>query len=153
MAGYRDEAADFLRRAASTLPALESDLELVCRLWAAADELDALVCDALTAFDDALFDAPGELDTTRGAEPAPPDAQAPYAGESLAYTCDWTIVRPESRRTSVALSADQLSGRLSLEVRDPTGRTQPIPFPLADPSQLYETLALAFFVLSGLSTS
>ena len=72
MAEYRDEAFDFLRRAsAAGLPSVESDVELVCRLWATADERDVLICEALTKFDEALFDTRGELEITRGAEPRP----------------------------------------------------------------------------------
>ena len=163
MAEYRDEAFDFLRRAAASgLPSVESDVELVCRLWATADERDVLICDALTKFDEALFDTRGELEITRGAEPRP----APNDDERLLYVCAWTLSRPDApdapdadnggRSVSVALTADRLTGRMTFEVVDVLGVSAPIPPPddhAADghgADGLYEALSSAFFTMRAL---
>ena len=129
MAEYRDEAFDFLRRAsAAGLTAAEDDVELVCRLWATADERDVLICEALTKFDEALFDTPGELEITRGAEPRP-TLNNPNGDDRLLYVCAWTLSRQDGRAVSVALAADRLTGRLSFEVVDALGIAAPIPYP------------------------
>ena len=151
MAEYGDEAFDFLRRAsAAGLPAVESDVELVCRLWATADERDVLICDALTKFDEALFDSPGALDITRGAEPRPSQNDE----NRLLYVCAWTLSRPiddansddGARAVSVVLSADRLAGGLSFEVVDPLGMATPVPYPDDDDADsLYAALSSAFF--------
>ena len=155
MAEYRDEAFDFLRRAsAAGLPAAEDDVELVCRLWATADERDVLICEALTKFDEALFDTPGELEITRGAEPRP----TPNDDDRLLYICAWTLSRPDApdadnngRAVSVALAADRLAGRLTFEVLDPLGIATPIPPPDdQDAEGLYEALSSAFFAMRSL---
>ena len=145
MAEYRDEAFDFLRRAsAAGLTAAEDDVELVCRLWATADERDVLICEALTKFDEALFNAPGELEITRGAEPRP----TPNDEDRLLYVCAWTLSRQDGRAVSVALTADRLTGRLSFEVVDPAGAAAPIPYPDdQDANGLYEALSSAFFTM------
>ena len=152
MAEYRDEAFDFLRRAsAAGLPAAEDDVELVCRLWATADERDVLICEALTKFDEALFDTPGELEITRGAEPRP----TPNDDDRLLYICAWTLSRQDAGEygsaVSVALAADRLAGRLSFEVLDPLGIATPIPPPDdQDAEGLYEALSSAFFAMRSL---
>ena len=66
MVEYRAEAMDFLRRVGSMLPAAGTDVELVCRLWTAADEYDVTICEAVQRFDVAIFDVPGEIEITRG---------------------------------------------------------------------------------------
>ena len=159
MAEYRDEAFDFLRRAsAAGLPAVESDVELVCRLWATADERDVLICDALTKFDEALFDSPGELEITRGAEPRPslnaPDV--PGGDDRLLYVCAWTLSRPDDdgngRAVSVVLAADRLAGGLSFEVLGPTGVAEPVRYLDDDNAEsLYEALSSAFFSMRSTS--
>ena len=152
MAEYRDDAFDFLRRAsAAGLTAAEDDVELVCRLWATADERDVLICEALTKFDEALFNAPGELEITRGAEPRP-TPNNPNGDDRLLYVCAWTLSRPSEaeyrRAVSVALTADRLTGRLSFEVVDPAGAAAPIPYPDdQDANGLYEALSSAFFTM------
>lgn len=145
MVDYREEAADFLRRASSILPAIELDVELVCRLWTAADEYDIYICEALQRFDQALFDVQGQLEITRGAEPA----SGPNTDERLVYLCTWALVRPEDQSTSVVLSADQVSGRLDFEVRDSAGGRRSLGFPIAKMSDLYESLTLSFFAIHG----
>ena len=149
MVDYREEATDFLRRASSMLPVVESDVELVCRLWTAADEYDVSICDALRRFDQALFDVPGQLDITRGAEPT----STRDDGEGLAYLCSWTLMRPEADGMSVALMADQLTGRFSFEVRDSNGDARTVAFPIGCPSELYEALTHGFFRLQMLKTT
>ena len=148
MADYRAEAADFLSRAGSTLPAVEADVELVCRLWTIADELDMDICEALQRFDGALFDTSAELEITRGAEPV----ATPGGNDTLAYLCTWTLARPDSQSASVVLIADQVSGRLELEVRHFTGVKRAIQFPMETNEELYELLASAFFALYSHST-
>ena len=141
MAAYRDEALDFLERAAAQLPVGRSDVGAVCRLWAVADECDEMICEALTRFDAALFESKGELDITRGVEaPSAQDAES-----RAVFTCAWSIERPEGRRISCVLSAERLGGALGLEIRDAQGAAAPLPFPLEYPSDLYEALANAFF--------
>ena len=148
MADYRTEAVDFLSRASSILPAVQSDVELVCRLWTVADEHDVTICEALQRFDEALFDVPGCLEVTRGAEPK----SNQDGGEGLAYLCNWTLGRSESHSTSVVLAADRVTGRLDFEVRDSYGERNSIGFPLGSKQDLYESLSSSFFTLHGLST-
>ena len=149
MAEYRAEASDFVRRAAAAmLPAVESDVELVCRLWVAADERDVLICEALTKFDEALFDTPGDLEITRGAEPRP----SPDDEDRLLYVCSWTLRREDGRAVSVALAADRLTGAMTFEVLDPVGMATSVPSPEDfGANELYEALSLAFFTMRGLS--
>ena len=147
MVDYREEATDFLRRASSTLPATEADVELVCQLWATADEHDTSICEALQRFDEALFDVPGQLEITRGAEPTP----APDNSEGLTYLCTWTLLRPEGHGASVVLTADQTGGRLNFEVRGSDDAGRSIGFPIGNPGDLYEPLTHSFFTLHGRS--
>ena len=149
MVEYRTEAMDFLRRVSSMLPAAGTDVELVCRLWTAADEYDVAICEAMQRFDRAIFDVPGQIEITRGAEPV----SASDNGEGVVYLCTWTLVRSEVHSTSVALLADQVTGRLDFEVRDADGGTRSIGYPLSNGRELYESLAHSFFVLHGLSVS
>ncbi len=145
MVDYREEATDFLRRASSTLPATQADVELICQLWATADEHDTSICEALQRFDEALFDVPGQLEITRGAEPTP----TPDNSEGLAYLCTWALLRPDGRGISVVLAADQTSGRLDFEVRGGDDAGCSIGFPIGDPIDLYEPLMHSFFTLQG----
>ena len=145
MVDYRDEAADFLRRALSHLPVFESDIGLVCRLWARADELDEVICGALTEFDSALFEFAGELDITRGVETSP----VSESDSQLAFLCRWSMIRPERTSVSCVLRCDRQSGVVSLEVCDRNEISRPIPYPIADPSDLYESLSECFFDLSA----
>ena len=145
MVDYREEATDFLRRASSTLPATQADVELICQLWATADEHDTSICEALQRFDEALFDVPGQLEITRGAEPTP----TPDNSEGLAYLCTWALLRPDGRGISVVLAADQTSGRLDFEVRGGDDAGCSIGFPIGDPGDLYEPLMHSFFTLQG----
>ena len=141
MAAYRDEALDFLERAAAQLPVGRSDVGAVCRLWAVADECDEMICEALTRFDAALFESKGELDITRGVEaPSAEDAES-----RAVFTCAWSIERPGGERISCVLSAERVGGSLGLEIRGARGTATPLPFPLDYPSDLYEALADAFF--------
>lgn len=145
MVGYRDEALDFLRRAGSQVPVFESDVELVCRLWAIADEHDEIICRALTEFDAALFDPVGELDITRGVE------TRPISGDesSVIFLCTWSVMRPGGISVSCVLYGEQMTGAVGLEVRDDGGSSHPLPFPIAEPSDLYEALSDSFFVLAA----
>ena len=145
MVGYRDEALDFLRRAAAQLPVLESDVGLVCRLWAVADELDETICGALTEFDSVLFESACELDITRGVETNP----ASENDSRVMYLCAWSAARPDGRRVSCALYGDQLSGEICLEARGSDGTSRAIPYPISDMSELYETLSDSFFNLAA----
>ena len=145
MVGYREEATDFLRRASSMLPATEADVELVCQLWATADEHDTSICEALQRFDETLFDVPGQLEITRGAEPT----LGLDNSEGLAYLCTWALVRPDGLGTSVVLAADQASGRLNFEVRSSDDTDRSIGFPIGNPGDLYEPLTHSFFTLHG----
>ena len=145
MVGYRDEALDFLARASERVPVFESDVGLVCRLWAVADEHDEIMCRALTEFDSALFDSPGELDITRGVETRP----TPEDESRVAFLCTWAIARPEQARVSCVLYGDQVTGAIGLEVQDSHGVSYPLPFPLGEPSALYEALSDAFFSLAA----
>lgn len=143
MTEYRSEAADFIRRAGSALPAADADLELVCRLWTEADEHDTFVCEALQKFDDAVFETKGELEITRGAEPV----TTPEGNVMLSYLCTWTLARPDSQSASVVLSADQVSGQLMFEIRDSTGAGHPIDFPVREEGKLYDALTSSFFAM------
>ncbi len=145
MIGYRDEALDFLRRASNMTPVFESDVGLVCRLWAIADELDEVICNALTEFESALFESAGELDITRGVETRP----APENDSRVVFLCAWSAARSERLSVSCALYAEQLSGEIGLEVRDSGGASRAIPYPLSDTSALYETLSDSFFHLAA----
>ena len=145
MVGYREEALDFLKRAGGQLPVFESDIGIVCRLWAVADEHDELICRALTEFDAAVFDTAGELDITRGAETRPSSANEPQ----VAFLCTWSVVRPEGLGVSCVLYVEQMTGAIGLEVQDSRGVSHPLPFPLGEPSALYEALSDGFFGLAA----
>ena len=147
MVDYRDEALAFLGRASGQVPVFESDVGLVCRLWAVADEHDEIMCRALTEFDSALFESPGELDITRGVETRP----TPEDESRVAFLCTWAIARPGQERVSCALYGEQLTGVVGLEVQDSRGVSYPLPFPLGEPSALYEALSDAFFGLAARS--
>ncbi len=83
MIAYGETGADFIQRASAYAPTLPADLETVCRVWAAADDLDRDIGEALIEFDSALFDGKGELFTTRGVEPGAAD----NGEETLTYHC------------------------------------------------------------------
>ena len=148
MTEYRAEAADFIRRAGSLLPAADADVELVCRLWSVADEHDAYICEAMQKFDDAVFEDTGELEITRGAEPI----TTPEGNISISYICTWTLARPDSQSASVVLTADQVSGRLAFEIRDSSGAERNIGFPIEEGARLYEALTSSFFAMYCQST-
>ncbi len=145
MVGYREEALDFLERAGSQLPVFESDLGIVCRLWAVADEYDEIICRALTEFDSAVFDTAGELDITRGAETRPTSENEPQ----VVFLCTWSVIRPEGQSVSCILCGEQLTGALSMEIRDHHDFSRPVPFPIESPTVLYRTLSDSFFGLAG----
>ena len=145
MVGYRDEALDFIGRAGEQVPVFESDVGLVCHLWAVADEYDEIMCRALTAFDSALFDTEGELDITRGVETRP----ASETESSVIFICTWAIAPPGRKGVGCILYGEQMSGAVGLEVRDSHGASYPLPFPLDNPSALYEALSDAFFGLGA----
>ncbi len=141
LVGYRAEAADFLQRARSQLPTHDSDLELLCELWSVADQHDVTICTALTSFDEALRQAPTEIDVTRGVE-----LDAHHEGEMpLIYRCTWALDWPDSSWVSVVLSGRQLSGAIELEVRDSSGATRQVDIPVRNPADLYEAMGRAFF--------
>ncbi len=144
MVGYRDEALDFLGRASEQVPVFESDVGLVCRLWAVADEHDEILCRALTEFDSALFESPGELDITRGVETRPVSEEESGA----VFLCTWAIVRPGQERVSCVLYGEQLTGAVGMEIQDSHGLARPVPFPVT-PSDLYEALSDSFFGLGA----
>ena len=145
MVDYLDEALAFLGRAGDQFPVLESDIGLVCHLWAVADEHDEIMCRALTGFDSDLFETAGELDITRGVETRP----TPEQESRVIFLCTWSIVRPEQDRVSCILYAEQLTGSIGLEVRDSGGSSYPLPFPITDSSDLYKTLSDSFFRLAA----
>ena len=145
MVGYRDEALDFLARAGDQVPVFKADVALVCRLWAVADEHDEIMCRALTEFDSALFETAGELDITRGVETRPTQEDE----SRVAFLCTWAIARPEGKRVSCVLYGEQMTGAIGLEVQDSRGVSYPLPFPLGEPSALYEALSDAFFGLAA----
>ena len=145
MAEYQDEALDFLRRAGEQVPVLESDLGIVCHLWALADEHDQIMCRALTEFDSALFETDGELDVTRGVEIRP----APDSESQVLFLCTWSIARGGQRRISCVLYGEQFTGVVGLEIQDSGGVGRPLPFPLRESSALYEALSDAFFRLAA----
>ena len=103
------------------------------------------MCRALTEFDSALFETAGELDITRGVETRP----TPEDESRVAFLCTWAIARPEQARVSCVLYGDQVTGAIGIEVQDSHGVSYPLPFPLGDPSALYEALSDAFFGLAA----
>ena len=145
MVDYLDEALAFLGRAGDQFPVFESDIGLICLLWAVADEHDEIMCRALSSFDSDLFDTAGELDITRGVETRPSPEQEPR----IIFLCTWSIVRPELDRVSCVLYAEQLTGSIGLEVRDSGGSSHSLPFPITDPSDVYKTLSESFFGLAA----
>ena len=144
MVGYRDEALDFLVRASQQVPVFESDVGLVCRLWAVADEHDEILCRALTEFDSALFESPGELDITRGVETRPVSEDESH----VVFLCTWAVARPEQERVSCVLYGEQLTGAVGTEIQDSRGVSHPISFPIIL-SDLYEALSDSFFRLAA----
>ena len=147
MLEYADEARGFVRRAAEWRNAdgadSEADIAAVCRLWALADELDAAVCETLTAFGNALFGDGFELEITRGAEAEPAEPPLPPIA---VYTCAWTAARGDGVWAGAVLSASPARQSERLEVRDSAGGEYPLPYPLgADATALSEALGDAFF--------
>ena len=146
MLEYADEARGFVRRAAEWRDADgadgEADIAAVCRLWALADELDAAVCETLTAFGKALFGAGFELEITRGAEAEPAEPPLP---PTAVYTCAWTAARGDGVWAGAVLSASPAYQSERLEVRDSAGGEYPLPYPLRGATALSEALGDAFF--------
>ena len=141
MLEYADEARDFVRRAAAWSETGEADAAAVCRLWALADEMDATVCETLTAFGEALFGERFELDITRGAEAEPVSPQLePY----VKYTCAWTAELGGDIWVSVVLSSYESESE-RLEARDSGGGFYALPYPLRGAAALSEVLGEAFF--------
>ena len=138
MLEYADEARDFVRRAAAWSGTGEADAAAVCRLWALADELDSTVCETLTAFGEALFGAPFELDITRGAE------VVPETPPTAVYTCAWTAKLGGDIWVSAVLSSYESESE-RLEARDSSGGVYPLPYPLRGAAGLSEVLGAAFF--------
>ena len=156
MLEYADEARGFVRRAAAWRDADgadgEAQIAAVCRLWALADELDAAVCETLTAFGEALFGESFELEITRGAEAEPAEPPSPPIA---VYTCAWTAARGDGVWAGAVLSASPDARRSErLEVRDSAGGAYHLPYPLgADSTALSEALGDAFFgALAGRAT-
>ena len=137
MLEYAGEARDFVRRAAGWSETGEADAAAVCRLWALADELDATVCETLTAFGEALFGERFELEITRGAEVEP---NPPPMPPSAVYVCAWTAKLGGDIWVSVVLSSFE-----ELEARGSSGGVYPLPFPLRGEAALNEALGEAFF--------
>ena len=137
MLEYAGEARDFVRRAAGWSETGDADAAAVCRLWALADELDATVCETLTAFGEALFGERFELDITRGAEVEP---KPPPMPPSAVYVCAWTAKRGEDVWVSVVLSSLD-----ALEARDSGGGVYALPYPPEGAAGLSEVLGEAFF--------
>ena len=144
MLEYADEARDFVRRAASWRETDSADVAAVCRLWALADELDAAICETLTAFGDALFVDGFELEITRGADAV--DLSPPSAPPIAVYTCAWTAARGDGIWAGAVLSASANESAARLEVRDSAGGVRALPCPLGDDSTaLSDALGDAFF--------
>ena len=146
MLEYADEARDFVRRAASWSAAgVDADVAAVCRLWALADELDAALCETLTAFGSALFGDGFELEITRGAEAVelPPPASPP-ASPIAVYICAWTATGGDGVWAGAVLSASANESE-RLEVRDGAGGVRSLPRPLVDAAALGDALGDAFF--------
>ena len=148
MLEYADEARDFVRRAASWRDTGDADVAAVCRLWALADELDATICETLTAFGDALFDGRFELEITRGAE-AVESSASPDMPPIAVYTCAWTAARGDGIWAGAVLSASA-NESARLEVRDSAGGVRALPCPLGeDSAALSAALGDAFFSALG----
>ena len=141
MLEYAGEARDFVRRAAGWSETGDADAAAVCRLWALADDLDATVCETLTAFGEALFGERFELDITRGAEVEP---NPPPMPPSAVYVCAWTAKRGEDVWVSVALLASASESE-RLEARDSGGGVYALPYPPEGAAALSEVLGAAFF--------
>ena len=143
MLEYADEARDFVRRAASWSAADEdADVAAVCRLWALADELDATICETLTAFGEALFDGRFELEITRGADAV--ELSPPPAPPMAVYACAWTAAGGNGVWAGAVLSASANESE-RLEVRDSAGGVRTLPYPLGDAAALGDALGEAFF--------
>ena len=139
MLAYADEARDFIRRARSELPVNEADVGSICYLWTRADELDVTVYEALSKFDSALFDSPGEIETTRGVE---------VDDEIVSFQCTWSLHRPDGGFISVVLLADQATRKIEVEVRHSDGDPYCVGHGTGQSSELYEALSLAFFAVA-----
>ena len=144
MVDYLGEATEFVGRVRAMLPALESDVAMVCELWTVADEHDVVICDALARFDEGLFDGAGNLEITRGAEPR----RTADGGETLVYMCTWSLTRSNGCVTSVVLEADQAIGSPSIQVVDTEGQRTLITLPLDASTDMYRALAHGFFKLA-----
>lgn len=143
MLEYADEARGFVRRAAPWRDAGAADVAAVCRLWALADELDATICETLTAFGDALFEGRFELEITRGADAV--ESPSPSAPPVAVYTCAWTAARGDGIWAGAVLSASANESAW-LEVRDSAGGVRALPCPLGeDSAAVSDALGDAFF--------
>ena len=101
MAGYYDEAMDFIRRAQHSHPAIADDVYALVRLWADADQLDELTLPLLERINAELLDGEGALDTTRGVSGYCADGE-----RRIFYECGWALEWDDSCTISVSIGVD-----------------------------------------------
>lgn len=101
MAGYYDEAMDFIRRAAHSHPAIPDDVYALVRLWADADQLDELTLPLLERINAELLGGAGALDTTRGVSGYRADGE-----RRIFYECGWALEWDDSFAVSVSIGVD-----------------------------------------------
>ena len=101
MAGYYDEAMDFIRRAQHSHPAIADDVYTLMRLWADADQLDELTLPLLERINAELLGGAGALDTTRGVSGYCADGE-----RRIFYECGWALKWSDSFAISVSIGVD-----------------------------------------------
>lgn len=101
MAGYYDEAMDFIRRAAHSHPAIADDVYALVRLWADADQIDELALPLLERLNTELLGGAGALDATRGVSGYCADGE-----RRIFYECGWVLEWDDSFAVSIAIGVD-----------------------------------------------
>lgn len=101
MAGYYDEAMDFIRRAQHSHPAIADDVYALMRLWADADQLDELALPLLERLNAELLGGAGALDATRGVSGYCADGE-----RRIFYECGWALEWDDSFAVSIAIGVD-----------------------------------------------
>lgn len=101
IAGYYDEALDFICRAEPQHPVEYDDVYPLMRLWVQADRLDELILTLLQTLNAELLGGVGELDTTRSVNGHSEDGE-----RRISYECGWALAWADARGVSVTVGFD-----------------------------------------------
>lgn len=139
MAGYYDEAMDFIRRAQPQHPVENDDAYPLMRLWVQADQLDELILTLLQTLNAELLGGVGELDTTRSVNGYSEDGE-----RRISYECGWALTWGRRRRgvnVTISFDADGIFYAYAAGVR--SAFTQRIGYPVTE-SALQDALCEAY---------